>query len=513
MSRETAALSLLAPESTRLDFDETSFCTESPSSRIAIFILRSLGVASAQIGDRRMKLLSTIEYFKKLFGDKRLERALSFAKIDSSKMHRRGSLFTKKEVAHLLHILMLVTKDDVNELLNDLRSSKEVVRGLEGALLEQYRAKFKEKESIESCSFSDVSQLLDLLLPSRLGADLGISSSERDVLHFPKNVFNKVKSAAWISSFLHEKVYTVIEWAQLVGKNLSRMPIPKGLLIPHPDRGFLFLSHTIQERGASKYFFRSLDVNTVFHHTVYQGTRGVALHSDPRDLLHCFADDARREIGAAGSIATYNRTKELFENPQHGFVDTSDDRICGIGYSLGGVQLQRDALLFPERFHSITTICSPGIEAESAQLFTSMIEKSKSSPTIDHIFEEGDIIANFGEKHLGAGCEKVPLTFRTVRPIGGNSTSWPRVARLIDFIWRSIRSLFMNLFDCYKIHARATIAQLYDEIVLGQDEVNAQADHSPSHVDPLWEKVRQRFCLPSPGFAHFVRQQIGVIDV
>jgi hypothetical protein len=469
---------------------------------------------------KRLQRTETIDILSEIFGPARLRRAAAWCGVDLSD-NRQGCGLTRNDFSLLFHSLSQVTTDDVNELLEELNGPAESVRQRTGEPLQTLRSRFAGKGSVESCSFEEIRMLERVLLPIAAPEDLfwdNPASRFNSLLGSSSSVF---ESVGWACYVLRTYNLPLKDWEAVFAKRLTQPALPDNLLIAHPNGAYLHLCTKIEHGGASKRFFRTLHPQAADPLVLYRGTLGFSPDTPFRNTVHSWLEDMRRELGASGPIATYEETKRLLEDPAWGFINSPDQRVCLLANSIGGPQAMRDALLFNKHVRRLTTNSSPGIDKETAELFREVMAAPHTPPmTIIHNIDRGDIIDTMGDEHLGGDCNNVSLTFRSLRPAGEAeqepSSDGYFSNRLRDFVL-SGTALFSKIMGIFEAHMRATTAGRYNDETISTDNPDtrqlamAYARHQPPHFDPSWEEVRHFICpAPSPGFAAFARQQLGV---
>lgn len=452
-------------------------------------------------------LKATTAPLEEIFGRERVKRNIALVRSNTPKVNGRDKNFSKQELAALLFCLSFITKEDLEDLLQEIQGSAQMVRGLQGESLAKLRAQFHGK-TVELCSKEDISSLEAILLPFGSVQNLfweDASHTQTDE-KAPSTFAGMMERAAWSRHLLKTYPLTIDEWEYLFAKAFSPPFLPEHVVIPHPN-GYLFMSHSIEEGGASKRFFAQLGATPVDPTILYRCTRGLMPTDSRQSSFESFAENLRKNLGALGSIKTYEKTKALLEHPELGFVKSPDQQIRLIGFSQGGAHAQRDcALPFLHRVKKLLTISSPGIDRATAALFREMISKRHEPLTIIHTMEAGDIIHLSGEEHLWAK-ENVRLSVRSFAPIRyylenlANKKAWWEACDIAHFIPR--------IKGFSQAHSRLTVAAPYyreRELSDESEETIRFCKHDPSIIDPSWESVRKLGCIfPSPDFAAFAR--------
>ena len=468
-------------------------------------------------------LTATITTLKSMFGSRRVDRNLTWCSINVGTLYDDGRCLSKQDIASLFHSFALITKEDVEELIEELNGSQNSVRGIDKEQLSSLRSRFRGKEEISSCSPDEIRDLEAILLPFARPQDQFWNDPAKrgNSISFPMTTFEMIETVAWARHLIKTRNFPLKDWESLFGKRFAQPQLPLSLILPHPNNGYICFSHVVEGGGASKRFFRSLHPENVPPIILYRGTRGPMPGDGIFDTVSSWLEDLRRELGSSGPIATYEETKQLLEDPAKGFVQTPDQKIALVTNSIGGAQGQRDALCFHHRVLSITTNCSPGVDTETAELFREMMSKPRQTPMIiTHNIDKGDIVDTVGDEHIGGNCPNVRLTFRSLSLSASTTmtedSQWTTATRLHDFLFSGFSSLFSNIIGIFEAHVRATAGEAYKEEVISTENLltrelaDAYAQHKPPHFDPSWERARRFLCpAPSPGFAEFARKHLS----
>ena len=460
----------------------------------------------------------TVGVLSDIFGSQRLHRAAAWCDINPSSQKNR-CLF-KHEISSILHALAQITTDDVNELLADIHSSEDSIRGLSGEGLAALRTRFANKHSVEECSFDEIRTLEGILLPFA-SPDLLFWEDPSPRFNDPfGSAASLVESVGWACHLLRTRNFLLKDWEALVAKRFSQPAIPPNLLIPHPNGAYIHFCSQVESGGASKRFFRTLHPDITDPLILYRGTRCPMPRLPLSDIALSWLEDVRRELGASGPIATYEETKRLLEEPSRGFVSNPKQQISLLAFSIGGPQAMRDAVLFSERIRRLTTNGSPGVDRQTADLFRKVMDSPRKSPMIiTHNIDKGDIVDTAGDEHIGADCKNVSLSFRVLCPNDGSTlaSQLTFINRRKDFFFFG-PSLPPKIIGVIKAHMRATTADGYhDETISTDDQTTKKlaedyAKHLAPCFDPSWEQARLFFCpAPSPDFASFARHQLNLL--
>jgi hypothetical protein len=462
-------------------------------------------------------LSQTISWLKNTYGEQRISRQFSYLHLDENDLRKKGFLFTKKQLSTLFCSLLLLTKDDYEDVLSELKSDRASVRGIDGEPLARLRALFSGKKSIHECSSSDLASLESLLLPfkeqqEKFLHEHSLGSSFRPSL----GIFPIVKRVAKAQYILQHNRLSQEDWEIIFAKRLCQPQLPHNLLIRNHQHEYYELKKEVKKAGASILLFSPVFNTQLPVLICFRGTRGLMRTDGWLDSLRSIKEDFRKEIGSFGVVSTYDEVKELLTNPTKGCVSSPTQRVHCIGYSLGGPQAQRLTVLFNHRISRLTAICSPGVDRKTAYIFRNIMEKRKGPPLeINYINEAEDIVNFVGEEHIGGGCSNTKLTFRKLipapllnRPPLPSDSGRSLISKLL-FLRRQLGLIL-------KAHTRLAITKPHQAHVISTENsetkvlANRYAWHAASVFDLSWERLRQSFCFfRSPNFAEFVRQKLG----
>ncbi len=459
----------------------------------------------------------TYDILNQLFGNKRLHRLCIRADISLDAI--KESLLTIKELDALFAEAALVTKVDFEELLDEITSDTATRFNIRSRT-KDLKNRFQNK-SIETCSLDDLDVLHSLLVP--------VSSSEKifllgtpqvDPASIELSYREKQRMLALSCERLRNQIlnkdFSKLEtWEYYFAKRLSQPKLPDGLMVRHPN-GYLYQSKKIKANGCYKLLFKPLGSQELTPHLLIRGTRG----GEPTDKLHhvffTLREDFTDELGANGVIATYSETKKT--------LDDLEGRKCTIiGYSLGGAQAQRDALLFKEQINRLVTVCAPGIDAASNQHFIEKVDSSPLNFDICHHIDAEDFVDEAGEVHLGAGISSLKKTSSSIKIFGhispktpeqylDSKSLWPIRTRFSDFYSSGILGMISYFLTGGQAHLRSTPLEEKSRLISldshnsqHSETIDAILNHKEPYRDSRWETLRKSLCFhSSPGFARFI---------
>lgn len=453
---------------------------------------------------------STRSYFQKIFGKgriERLEKQYDFSLKDDGIVQRR---VTVRDIEILFTGVSIVSFNDLEELFYELREGRESIRGLHDTQCKVLHHLLQTKTSIADCSKEEIDRLYSILVPFK-NSDCFIQEAPRldstDAITLPLTTFEMHRQVAYILQTLREKKWSSIEWANYIGKRVAIRDPEIGTIIPHPN-GYYEVFQRIEINGACATLLRPVGSNTfgLLPVVLFRGTRSCfpCDLKSPKAVVESLKEDIFEEIGKLGIISCYDLIKKYLCDPDYGFVNNQQQKLWGIGYSLGGTQIQRMAILFPERFNCITTVGSPGIEEESALLYATLLKEKKLYPTIDHIIDFDDFIPLFGGYHIGYKCETGTANV-TVHVYKDASTKIG-TSRL--------QNIATTLFSTLVAHSRT--AHMLEHEVFRFSSLNEPisiyvqqaAQQAGNHAEWDWEFLRKFLALKtSRSFSAFVKEK------
>lgn len=461
--------------------------------------------------------MPTIEHLEICLGKTRSTRALKQIGLETESFAQRGYSITKAELASYLQAASFICVHDVVELLVELQQDQKTIRGMSEDTTKSAKKRFSGKITIEACSMEDLDVLDSMLQPCKTLKELLVGGFYSDGFKMEK-LFSKNKDleAAAVARFLlcYDQKLTEQEWDVLMLKRFTCPPLPEGLLL-RTKKGYLVYSHTVETGGASKRFFKSLHPDVLHSKIIYRGTRGALLSDQMYDSFLSIREDLTTEVGAGGIMETYDHTKLLLTDPKHGFVRSKNERVDIYGYSLGGAQAMRDCVLFTSHIHSLTTLCTPGIEKETVALFASKMKQHDPAQPISirHIVDAGDFCDSFGEALLGCGCQETPVRVRMECqvPESDEPYVWPEQHKSLFASPQSIfKEIPLALLRGIGAHIRVTPLAPYRTIAVGSDQpelLQRLLNHDTVFFDPTWEKIRRGFVFCSRPFPEFATQK------
>jgi len=339
----------------------------------------------------------TIAYFTKVFGQKRLERI-------TKEIHCDGA-YTKKEISRLFARLGEVFSSDLQELFDEIKKELPLIRFLSKSETLELRLAFAHVATLDDCSNAELDLLMNLLIPFQEIKHLFLNqppSLQEGCFSAPKD-FVSLKKRVYTYESIRREPINEREWMMHLAKTLADREIPTGTLFKNAYGGFCKVHQVVHAGGAYKYFLRTIgkEAGQAGNFILYRGTNPHPLAIDGWQTL---VDDFRLKLGSEGAAATRTETVALLTDRGQGFMKEGNEKVTAIAMSLGGAHAMRD---FADlKIDRLVTVASPGIDSKTCALFAQRVNANKYTyeRSIVHFIEGEDVIDQFGEEHLGAGC-------------------------------------------------------------------------------------------------------------
>lgn len=447
---------------------------------------------------------SSKDYFIKVFGKRRIERIFKQLHI--------GAYFSRQQFAEFFLRLGETLASDYDELLDDIRSPKPI-RFLNELESKEVRSLFQTAEKLEECTVAQLKKLSDVLLPFSNYTHIFLNSLPdiKDITMDSGNDFPSLQRRVFVYEYLRRRVLcdspmTAENWQLIIVKMLSQREPVAGVAFPTYSGRLSTVQWRVSGGGAMKYFLRTLgrDSSSEGDTVLYRGT---SIFPRSTDWWKSISDDLRTEMGESGTKVTQAETQDILTNPIRGFCRTASSPLTALGFSLGGIHAANDVLLFPTKFTHLVTVASPGLRTTLTQQFSASVHTHIRK--IDHYFEcPGDVVDQFGDKHLGAGCARDTIDIK-IHLLDLSSQEVPtdigsevkRIGALrkkltnVHFL-PQIPKAIINLSDAFiTTHNRPTVFYPhYRNIVISNQEsdelVQQILNHSSPLTDTQWEKLR-----------------------
>lgn len=448
-----------------------------------------------------------IGYLSHIFGRKRFERIAQRSGVDLT--HRMSNNLSIREIELLLINAVEVYENDLQELLEQIKSNSEIVGFLNEEESRSLRAQFRDVHVLDDCSndhfealfslltpFKSISNLFSRTLPGMV-VDVAFTGISSALLKTRVDIYEKME----LEPLAYEK------WMMLMAKKLIYYELPEKVVFRNGYGGFCTVHAKVAEAGACKFFLKQLGQSQKEHNNTV-AYRGTSLD------VHTFVEDFRAEFGSQGPKATYEKTLELVSDPVKGFVKTKEEKLDAIGTSLGGCQVMRDAILLKQKYAKIVSLVGPGLDKISAQLYAKRVNADEEgTPAIEHWWEADDVAQYFGSAHLGFECEpqKAHITINILEKDNQENTEESiqdivgRIVTAVQFPYGANRAeswvngTAVMLKALEGPHRRNTLEQPHRVHRITNREhpelVNKLLSHKPEVCDPGWEEMRRWFYI------------------
>ena len=362
----------------------------------------------------------TIDYFFKVFGEKRVKRVSCRMGVDIAEKYEYGQGLSFKDTERLFVGLSDVRVKDINELFHQIKSQPRQVGNIlhlskrESAdLVNEFRYIRTEEDLINSPK-EKIQKLVELLAPFNCVEDIflgDLPDTDAACWGWGKSYkrHKQLVCCLWqMKTDLRFERFP--DWITRVGKRISGKQPEEGTLIPHP-KGYYAVHEVLEEGGGMKLFLKSFGVKDEdFHNGVlYRGTRADLTQHGVSSVL----DDFRNNMGAGCIMKTFEHTDAMLNDCSLGFVESRNDPIWFLGMSLGGGHAQRDFCLQvlrniktrSKRDLQLLTVNSVNVDRLTAVAFSQLPKLHEGDLSITRLIDTEDIVNFFGETHLGLGCD------------------------------------------------------------------------------------------------------------
>ena len=458
---------------------------------------------STRDSDRQL-FINTMQHLTDAFGTHRVLRAIQRIGINTSTKLDYGLLLTKGELRDLYHELTCVTKQDFEELIFEIKNAPTPTRGINQATWNELKTSFAEISHIQDCEACELKKLHNLLLPFPSNKEHFFSDDPFFEIHnCTPRIFSDFTMRLTVSQTLEcvrTKILSLPEWEFFFTKKLAQPDFAEGLVVAHPD-GYLYFEDHIDIAGTHKRIFAPLGKSKIPTHVLYRGTRGSMPMDSLLDIRTTIMEDMSNEIGTYGAIQSYEKTKALFEK--------KNDLVL-LGYSLGGAYAQRDAIAFYEKAQKVVTVCAPGIDSKTTELFAKIVSKHPKPFSIVHASDEDDIVDAAGEAHIGAGCTQL-CSVRILSYAPQNKGLCVKMSIPSE----NIISLVLRLYQVTIAHSRPTSISEHTCLELSTDDpsqvelIDKVLSHDETVYDPYIELLRKKMSyIVVPSFTDFLKEKI-----
>jgi len=453
--------------------------------------------------DYRKENRETINYFYKVFGKKRITQIANenSLHIDYKRIH--GLALTRSEVEILFVNMGVVTVDTLNQIFEDLKTNPASYLSLTEEQTSSLSGRFCH-HNFSDLTKEDFDILYKIASPfDKIETYFLNNTPEINQHYFERwNTFEGQKKMVYILEDIRRNSHSDLGRAQFECefrkiKKLISWCVKKGLVLPEPE-GYRFVYDKIEGGGSYKVLLKALAKTDSFRSQVcYLSTQ--SWNSAVSYPWESMIEDAKRDIGGYGIKATYQDTKNYLYNPTYGFVNDADEKVDGLGYSLGGAGLALDFCLF-EKIQKMIAVNNPAVSSDVAIEFANRLNQSQNlseKRKITYIWDIDDAIPYGGDEFIGVRCnrDQVEIEVDLIRPIENDSEVSPTIPkrrRAPDSWWETLKQV-KNAF--FNIHSRETTIRDYrkNTIKNTSDQLQQLLDTEILTNEPYgWEEMRKK---------------------
>jgi len=462
------------------------------------------------------KAESTIAYFQKIFGQRRVVRichniGIEFLSVrwamqkifgqarGANMSHSMGTEFlaSKWAIQNFFVSTGELFEEDFEDLLGEIKGTTPRVRALSDADTDVVRGRFEQVRTLRDCSKAQLDLLYQILVPFARIEDIFFG-------HFPDCSIRALDSGKNFTG-LRTRVYMYEQFRRdLLSYDQKLMLLAKKFPLIVPDIGTVFpgLNGTLEKvhgiaqgGGACKIFLETIgrEAQNEGHYVLYRCTTV----APTRDCLDTILDDLRPSPGQNGAAATDVETRRLMQSPPFNHA-----KLSAIAYSLGCCHAAYDSIAHP--IHRAIMVAPMGVDHRIAALFRERLEPM----TLDYYLEAHDVVDQMGQELLGSGCRADRIRTRIHVLMAGNM---PRgmlpqdtieaiaIRRKIfgqsSYILNAIRASGHLVWALMSEHIRLTPFQPYSAVSISNEDqaqlVDAILSRRSNFADPQWEVFRQ----------------------
>lgn len=300
------------------------------------------------------------------FGRRRIDAISHRLGLDISYKHTHGLAIRKYEIERIFLGIGQVHLDDMKE---QFHLQEEAFEG----------RRFEELTAIDLRRIYDASVPMDLHQLFCYNVPK-IDPSTRIHHH----TYEGLRLTTFMIDSLHRSPAGNLENTVRQAKRIYHRLLTPEIVIPG-EGGYRYRSHSIHRAGAFFDFWKPVSAGQEIDKLV------TALGTQPGVWESLFGV-LRHNVGALAPMALYTNLREILTDPAYGFVDTSNERIKGLGFSQGGSMMLRLALLFPEKFSHLDLISDAGVDLETFRRFNERVQNI----TLHYIWDLGDHVPKCG---------------------------------------------------------------------------------------------------------------------
>jgi len=375
---------------------------------------------------------ATIDYFYKIFGQKRVLEISKKYDLDIDVAHTHGLALSKSETRDLMTGLAVVRLEDIQEIFNEFqKDSDQCFRHLNHVESESARERFYNRE------FDDLTNG-EMRLLQRIAAPHMTSRETvflHDVPNFSHPGFDRGRTLHGLGTAVCDLFklqeltdrgdYTLKERQRLAdiitAKHLLGPNSTPGMMIFQPE-GVRVLHEKFQGGGAYGVYLKALKKTENFRNQV------LFFCTQFDDIKHTWeaaVEDLKENIGAVGAISVFNEVHDMVTNRFKGFIDRSGEKVDFVGFSLGGAQASRivAALAHEKCVRRLTTYASPKIDYLTERWFQEMSERIEIVEMRDH----GDVTPLNGDISMGSSGGEHPYELHYISKGAEDAWNQPEI--------------------------------------------------------------------------------------
>jgi hypothetical protein len=371
---------------------------------------------------------ATIDYLKKVFGDRKIEFIDKKFNLHLDYKHDRGLPLTVADIEKIFAGASLVYYQDLEVFFEDVKklSASDSYLHLDSLELARLKTTFGARNFTDLTN-PELKQLYQAMIPFNRIETIFLNNVPQEEFGNGSNPAAEFKDLQkFIYSYetlrrrgievyasgdeMAKKRYNLFYQLRMM-KKLMNYNNDKNLVFDSP-KGLLYHHDSFEAGGAFVAAMKAVkpDVEAK-HHSAFYFLPTQCLNRVPQPW-ESLADDLRLEIGAWGAKSIMKKIKRHLL-ASAGFVK-HDEQIDVFGYSLGGNQAARVVCaLYPEgRIRKLYITSNPGIDQETADYFKGLVDAHEKQMKIVFSGELDDHTMRYGTCHLGAGCDPALVKIR-----------------------------------------------------------------------------------------------------
>jgi hypothetical protein len=424
----------------------------------------------------------------------------------------------KRDVEKIFVASREINMTELKDLFTEIKDKNlKTVRYFNEEETTSLRKEFEGISDVALCSKKQVDRLIEMLSPFKKIEHVFIYNLPLKRGGLREKSFEQMRKRVYACHLIHNTPISDKTWPFYLVKEITSRYIPSQTIIPHQD-GYYFHFTQIQKDGAWIHFFKSVQEGKKAI-VAFKGTTLIPGRGETwKHVWDTIKDDARPCMGTAGAMATADDVQRLLSDPKEGLVRSRLDHAIGIGNSLGALHLQNIAVTYPQKFSEIITVCSPGISKQVAEIYAGAVQKLSFIPKITHLFEQKDVMPEFGDVHLGYNCtlKDVEISVHHIEAVTSQSKLMKAIRKwknpCPDKVIHAVRVVKEATFGPH-LHPAIGRTIFFDEGCSNKkeeyrEELQKLLAHEEGHRDPSCDKLRlraSRYFYPKDNTEEFVQ--------